>query len=225
MVRKKSTSVPFIRGRKVGPDAIVNRNEQWAARAREANPPRDEWFISTMPMHGHNGLVVNDALDENLHIVPLPSLSSILDATAIRIKIVTGDSGKHIRVCLYEYKTDLSYRNRALRKVTNSELAIDVSTRFVSAPLDSPLDGVATVHPGRAYFMGYRSNTTTVRVPVNDTLGGGITIGHFPKYTLVGYPDETLPSTIRFSDLNKADNYSGNVPWLTYISNEAKNLL
>ena len=63
MAESTKGNIFHVKGRRVGPDAIVSRDEQWDARAREDSVKRDEWFISTMPMHSHNGLVVNDALD------------------------------------------------------------------------------------------------------------------------------------------------------------------
>ena len=213
--------IPFIKGRRVGQDSILSRDEQWGARVREAATPRDEWFISTMPMHGHNGLVVNDELDQDLNIVPLPTLSSTLDAVAVRLKIFTAHSGKHIRTCLYQYDSHADLRFRKFRKVLHSDAVIDLSTRFTSAPKDVALKDVAELHPNKRYFLGYLNNSDTARLPTNDTLAAGLTVGHYPVYTMA-HADQALPKTIRFSKLAKY--YGGNVPWITYISNDALQL-
>ena len=136
------------------------------------------------------------------------------------MKIFTSDSGKHIRTCLYQYDSDKDLRVRLFRKVLNSECVNDLSTRFISAPKDTALKDVAKLQPGKRYFLGYRNNSGTARLPTNDTLASG-TVGHFPVYTM-SYADQPLPKTIKMSLLSKY--YGGNVPWITYISNDAMQL-
>jgi hypothetical protein len=216
--------IPFIKGRRVGPDAIVSRDEQWAARVREVNPPREEWLISTYPMHFHRGLTVGgDAISAtNLELVPLPSLGGILDAVATRMKIFTQDAGKHIRTCIYEYAPNKNLRNRVFKKVPNSECTTDVTDRHISTPLDTRLNGVCSLKPGKPYFLAWRGNSEDVRVPISDMDATSDTTGHFPIYYMT-YPDERLPVEVRISHFSKR--YTGGVPWITYISNDALQLL
>ena len=209
--------IPFIKGRRVGPDAIVSRDEQWAARSREAHPPREEWYVSTLPPHMNNAVSESAPMIEELVIAPLAQIPGILDATSARLRVSTRGIGEKLRVCLYRYEDSRTLRKKALRKVPNSDAIFDLSLDTTAgAPLDVALNGVATVLPGRQYFVGFRCTSTSARIPcasVDD-------VGHYACYVHEGYPDAVPPVNLAASDLQKT--YEARVPWITYVSTNAQ---
>lgn len=211
-------NIPFIKGRRVGPDAIVSRDEQWAARAREANPPAKEWVYSTFPFYATEAVVLNQGLSTTLNLCIMPSMGGILEATSARIKVYTGVSGKDLRICLYRYHSDrkLSNRKRRLVKVLNSEIKFDCSAAARTTPIDVTLGGAgARITPGEPYFLGYRASSNSLMFPTASTND----IGHFPMYYQNHVDDESLPTELNLEAMNKT--YQGNIPWVTYLSKEA----
>ena len=147
----------------------------------------------------------------------LPPLSGVLELVTARITIHTADSGKHIRACIYRY--DSSQGKKQFVKVPSSEVLFDVSSDTKSgAPLDVPLDGAARLVPGHIYFVGTRSNSGTVRIPAAVTSS----VSPFPSFQYP-VPDKTLPRRIDIETMSKT--YDGFVPWVSYLSIDAKNLL
>ena len=212
----RRSEIPYGRGQRRGADSSIDQEESWAIRAREANPAASEWFISTFPFYANDAVVVNGALGAALKLNALPSLSGTIEVTAARIKVYTEDSGKHIRACIYRY--DTTQKVKQFVKVPNTEVVFDVSSQYRTTPLDVKLDGVARLTPGYPYFLGTRSNSGTVRVPVTTAQDRS----HFPSYQ-IPVADEPLPGRLNISDLDK--NYNGYVPWITYLSKEAEQLL
>lgn len=208
--------IPFIKGRRVGPDAIVSRDEQWAARAREANPPRKEWLLSTGSWQTNGSLVVSSNPSTELRFIPVAPLSGILDAVVGRIEIDTVHAANTFTTAIYRYVSDRSSRERMLLKVRNSEVVFPVDNDTKSKPpLDVETGGVATVLPDEQHFIAYRSSGTTLRLPSIP----GHDMSHFCCYTFSGLSSGTLPDRMFISNLTKQ--YDITIPWITYLSKEA----
>jgi len=212
----RRSEIPHGRGQRRGEDAWSGQEESWAIRARESNPDAAEWFISSFPFHANDAVVVTGALGAALQLNMLPSLSGVIEVTSARIKIYTQDSGKTIRACIYRF--DTSQKTKQFVKVPNTDVTFDVSAQYRTTPLDVKLDGVARLTPGYPYFLGTRANSGTVRVPVTTAQN----VCHFPSYQ-IPVEDGPLPGRLNISDLDK--NYDGYVPWITYLSKEAEQLL
>ena len=210
--------IPFIKGRRVGPDAIVSRDEQWAARAREQNPPAKEWVYSTFPFYATEAVVLNQSIGTTFNICAMPALGGILKATSARTTVYTGSAGKELRLCLYRYhreKKDGSQR-RVLRKILHSEAVIDCATTLRTAPSNVELGGSgAVVHPGEPCFLGFRGSADALRFPTASTDN----IGHFAMYYRTHADNESLPAEVNLAQMTKT--YQGNIPWVSYLSKEA----
>ena len=210
--------IPFIKGRRVGPDAIVSRDQQWAARAREANPPAKEWVYSTFPFYATEAVVLNQGLATTLNLCIMPPISGILHATSARIKGYAGVSGKDLRICIYRYhsKGESTKIKRRLIKVLNSEVVFDCSSAARTTPIDIELrGGGAKAFPGEPYFLGYRASSNSLMFPTASTND----IGHFPMYYQAHGDGVSLPTELNLEAMNKT--YQGNIPWVTYLSKEA----
>ena len=210
--------IPFIKGRRVGPDAIVSRDEQWGARSREANPALKEWVYSTFPFYATEAVVLNQTINTTLNICAMPAMGGILRATTARTTVYTGVSGESLRLCLYRYhreKKDSSQR-RVLRKIVHSEAVIDCTTTLRTEPTNVELGGSgAIVYPDEPCFLGYRGSHSSLRFPTASTDN----IGHFAMYYRAHADDESLPLEVDLAQMTKT--YQGNIPWVSYLSKEA----
>jgi len=222
MAESPKGNIFHIKGRRVGADAIVSRDEQWGARAREANPPSKEWVYSSFPFYASESVVASGGMQTTFNVSIMPPVSSVIHATAARIKIYTEDSGKNLRVCLYRYvrERESTKKKRRLIKVLNSETVFDCGTQHRTAPLDVLLGGDgAKVIPGEVYFLGYRASSNSIVLPCASTNS----MNHFPMYYQSYEDDVALPVELDLESMSKT--YDGNVPWVSFLSKEASILL
>jgi len=220
MDESRRGDIPFIKGRRVGPDAIVSRDEQWAAQGREANPVAKEWVFSSFPFHASDAVTSGGAtLGTTLNLCIMPSLSGHLIATHVRTTVYTGVSDKELRVCLYRYYPERGSTKikRRLVKVLNSEAIIDCSTTLRTAPtgVDAGVKGGVVVEPGEPYFLGYRASSGSIRVPT----AASNNVGQFPMYHQPHADNTLLPAELNLATMSKT--YDGNIPWVSYLSKEA----
>lgn len=211
-------NIPFIKGRRVGPDAVVSRDEQWAARVREAYPPAKEWLFSSFPFHASEAVAGTATLSTTLNLCIMPSISGYLVATHARTTVFTGVSGEELRVCLYRYHPEMETTKpqRRLVKVLNSEVVIDCSTTAKTAPTGADTGGEgARIMPGEPYFLGYRTSSSSIRIPSAATND----LGQFPMYWQAHADNTPLPTELNLAAMNKT--YNGNIPWITYLSKDA----
>ena len=211
--------IPFIKGRRVGPDAIVSRDEQWAARSREAHPPATAWYISTGTPADAGDLAITSALNENfLVIAPAIPLTGVVDISVARLPVNTEDAGEHFRVCLYKYVNDRDFAKRSLLKVRHTDVVFDVSanTKTTTPPLEIDLADTVRLYPNEVYFIGYRpSDKTTMRLP----LFPGNDMNPFFQFYDESETTGTFPDKLVIADLSKNHKYY--TPWVTYLSKEA----
>ena len=222
MAESTKGNIFHVRGRRVGPDAIVSRDEQWSALGREANPPAKEWIYSSFPFYASESVVASGGMQTTFNISIMPPVSSVIHATTARIKIYTEDSGKDLRVCLYRYdrEREPTKDRRRLVKVLNSETVFDCGTQFRTTPLDVFLRGDgAKVVPGEVYFLGYRASSNSIVLPCASTNN----MNHFPMYYQTHADDVPLPNELNLERMSKT--YDGNVPWVSFLSREASVLL
>ena len=211
--------IPFIKGRRVGPDAIISRDEQWAARSREANPQATSWYISTGTPADAGNLAITSALNEDfLIIAPAIPLTGVLDISVARLTVNTGDAGEHFRTCLYKYVGHRDLRKRSLLKVRHTDVVFDVSTDTKSdiPPHEIDLAESVRLYPSEIYFIGYRpSDKATMRLP----LFPGNDMSPFFQYFDTSETTGTFPDKLVIADLGQ--NHNLFMPWVTYLSKEA----
>ena len=214
--------IPFVRGRRVGPDAIVSRDEQWSALAREANPPHKEWVYSSFPFYANEATVVNAGLQTTLNICLMPPIGGNILATHVRTTVYTGVSDKDLRVCLYRYhpERESTKLKRRLIKILNSEVVIDCSTTKRDGPTGVNVGGAGVVvRSGEPYFLGYRASSNSIMFPTASANNRG----QFPMFYQNHDDDTPLPTEVNLAEMSKT--YDGNIPWVTYLSAEGSILL
>jgi len=222
MAESTKGDIFHLRGRRVGPDAIVSRDEQWAARSREANPPAKEWVYSTFPFFAPNALEPQGSLGTFFNICIMPPISSTLHAVTARLKVYTGVANEELRVCLYRYarERDSTKKRRRLIKVLNSETVFDCTNNSRATPNDVSLGGDgAKVLPSEPFFLGWKASHANLRIPAA-VVGN---INHWPVYSQSYNDGVSFPNDVNLEDMSKS--YDGNVPWVSFLSKEASILL
>lgn len=207
--------LPFGRGYRTGPDAHVSQSESWASRAREI-PRRDEWSISPFRAYGADQSAAT-GYGQALRMILLPRLDGILEADYARLRVTYSSAGSFVKACVYRLET----KNDSKRfvKVPSTDVSFHGDSSGVKTV---KLSNTATLLPDARYFLGAwvsnssiglssETNTTVRVVPVKT------------KTIAIASADAALPPQMEV--IAMTNSFSSYVPWITFMSSLAHDVL
>tara|TARA_Y100000034_G_scaffold100544_1_gene124021 strand:+ start:368 stop:1003 length:636 start_codon:yes stop_codon:yes gene_type:complete len=201
--------LPFGRGYRVGPDAVVAQNESWASRARDV-PARDEWFISSIPVFG-SGAAGQASYSANLRLTVLPRLAGVLEAKYARMRVTTASAGSFLNSSIYRY--DTKNGKKTFVKVPSSDAEFSGAS---TGEQTYKLQNTVVLHPGENYFLGAYVSNSAIGVTSDNNTAVRLVPVRLATATLAGI-SSSLPGSVAL-ELTSAEFAGYYVPWVMYLS-------
>ena len=207
--------LPFGRGYRTGPDARVNQSESWASRSREI-PRRDEWSTSPFRAYGSDQTASTN-YGQSLRIIMLPRLDGILEADYGRQRVTPSNAGSFVKACIY--RLDTKHDVKKFIKVPSTDISFLGDSTGVKTV---KLSNTAVLYPDARYFLGAWVSNTQIGL----STGANTATRVVPlklKTISVASASAALPNQVEVSSMSNS--YSAYVPWITFISALAQDVL